>query len=142
MIGTWDEVSIQKPAVWSPEGGRVTAKVTRQWILGGRLMMDTSILSDGRESINLRGFDPQRKSYRSWWFNSEGHRNTATGTWNKKSQTTSWVSKLDDGKTMYFSIRFPNRNQEVVHLKVTDADGRVYFDMDSIVTRRKQENNQ
>jgi hypothetical protein len=139
MIGTWDEVSIQKPAVWTPEGGRITAKVTRQWILDGRLMMDTSILSDGRESINLRGFDPRSKAYRSWWFNSEGHRNTATGTWNEKSQTISWVSKLDDGKTMHFSIRFANRNQEVVDLKVTDADGKVYFDMDSIVTRRSEQ---
>ena len=137
-VGTWDEVSIQKPAVWAPEGGRVTAKVTRQWILDGRLMMHTSILSDGRESINLLGFDPQSKAYRSWWFNSEGHRNTATGTWNEKSQTISWVSKLDDGKTMHFSIRFPNRNQEVVDLKVTDADGKVYVDMDAIVTRRAE----
>lgn len=138
MIGTWDEVSIQKPAVWAPEGGRVTAKVTRQWILDGRVLMDTSIHSDGTESINLRGFDPQSKAYRSWWFNSEGQRNTATGSWNEKSETISWVSKLDDGKTMHFSIRFPNRNQEVVDLKVTDAHGKVYFDMDSIVTRRAE----
>jgi uncharacterized protein (TIGR03067 family) len=136
MVGTWDDVSIQKPAAWTPDGGRVTARITRHWILDGRLIMDTSTLSDGTENIAIFGFDPQSKDYRSWWFNSEGHRNTATGSWNEKSQTISYVSKLDDGKTMRTSLRFANRNQEVWEFKVTDADGKVYFDMDSIATRQ------
>ena len=136
MIGTWDDVSIQKPAVWTQKSGRVTAKITRQWILDGRLIMDRSILSDGTENLALFGFDPQSKVYGLWWFNSEGHHNVATGSWNDKSQTISYVTKLDDGKTWRSSLRFANRNHEVWDFKVTDADGKVYFDMDSIVTRR------
>jgi hypothetical protein len=73
MIGNWDVVEIHKPAVWTPKGGRVTAKKTRKWILDGRVVMDTSILSNGTESINLRDFDPQSKAYRSWWFNFEAN---------------------------------------------------------------------
>jgi hypothetical protein len=137
MIGTWDTVSIQKPAEWTPEGGRTTAKVKREWILDGRLVMDTSLHGDGQESIALVGYDPGQKVYRSWWFNSLGHRNDSRGQWNEAAQTLSYRTDLADGKSMQSSVRFAEENQEVWEFKVTDAAGKVYFDMDITASRRK-----
>ena len=136
MIGDWDAVSTMKPAEWTPDGDRTTSTITRKWILDGRFIMDTSIHSNGEESIALFGFDPNSKAYQSWWFSSDGNRNTSTGSWNEKALTLSCASELDDGKTMRTLLRFANRNQEVWEFKVTDADGKVYFDMDIVATRR------
>lgn len=136
MIGAWDTVSIKKPAAWSPDGDRDAAIVTRRWILDGRFMMDTSIHSDGVESIGLITFDPQMKAYRSWWFNSLGHRNTGSGSWDEAAQTLSLRSHLEEGRSMETSVRFEDRNQEEWRFLVTDAAGKVYLDMDITSTRR------
>ena len=137
MIGTWDTVSIQKPAEWTPSGGRSTAKVTREWILNGRLVMDTSIHSDGQESIALIGYDPGQKTYRSWWFNSEGHRNNSRGQWSEASKTLTYRTDLEDGKSMRSSVRFADANKEVWQFQVSDAAGKVYFDMEITAARKK-----
>ncbi|MDA1053275.1 MAG: DUF1579 family protein, partial [Planctomycetota bacterium] len=118
MIGTWDTVSTMKPAEWTPEGDSSTAKIKREWILNGRFVMDTSIHSNGDESIALIGYDLGQKAYRSWWFNSQGEfpRSPSTGSWNESKQTLSYVSELGDGKTMRSSVRFADPNQEVSEL--------------------------
>lgn len=135
MIGTWDTVTIQRPAEWTPAGGRETAKITREWILNGRFVMDTSLHSSGDESIAIFGYDPGQKTYRSWWFNSLGDRNTSRGQWNEASQSLSWRADLEDGRTMRSSLRFADANNEAWQFKVTDADGKVYLDMDITATR-------
>ncbi len=91
--------------------------------------------------MSLLGFDPQRKAYRTWWFNSEGHRGLNQGEWNEKTQTLTLVGDPQDGKTARGSARFPDPDHEVVEVKVTDAGGKIYFDMDIILTRQKQEKN-
>jgi hypothetical protein len=139
MIGTWNTVSVQKPAEWTPAGGRSTAMVTREWILNGRLVMDTSLHSDGQESVALIGYDPGQKIYRSWWFNSLGHRNDSRGQWNEGSQTLSYRTELEDGKSMHSSVRFADANREAWEFKVTDAAGKVYFDAEIAATRQMKE---
>lgn len=142
MAGTWDAVHIVKPAAWTPDGDRTTSTVKREWILDGRFLLDTSKHSTGQEGMFLVGFDPQRKAYRSWWFNSEGHRGPSQGTWNETTQTLTYVGEPQDGRTTRSSVRFADHDHEVVEVKVTDADGKVYFDMDIILTRRRHEKNQ
>jgi len=135
-IGTWDTVSIQNPAEWTPEGGRSTATVTREWILNGRFLMDTSIHSNGDESLALATYDPSQREYRSWWFNSKGHRNESRGTWNAAAQTMTYHTDLEEGRTMSSTVRFAGPDREVFHFIITDAAGKVFFDMDITATKR------
>jgi hypothetical protein len=137
MIGTWDTVTVQKPAEWTPAGDRSTATITREWILNGRFVMDTSLHSNGDESIAILGYDPGQKTYRSWWFNSLGHRNDSRGQWNEASQTLAWRTDLEDGKSMRSSVRLADANKEIWQFKVTDAAGKVFLDMDITATRKK-----
>ena len=142
MVGTWDAVHIMKPAAWTPDGDRTTSTIKRNWILDGRMLSETSTHSTGKEGMSLFGYDTQRKAYRSWWFNSEGHRGPSQGAWNEKTQTFTLEGAPQDGKTTRGSGRFPDPNHEVWEFKVTDGDGKVYFDMDIILTRRIPEKNQ
>lgn len=135
MIGDWNTVTVQKPAEWTPEGRRLTASVTREWILNGRFVMDTSIHSNGDESIAVMGYDPGQRAYRSWWFNSLGNRNDSRGQWNEASKTLTWETTLEDGRSMQSSVRFATPDQEIWRFQVTDAEGRVYLDMDITATR-------
>lgn len=137
MIGTWDTVTVQKPAEWTPGGGRSTAIVSREWILNGRVVMDTSMHSDGQESIAIIGYDPGQKVYRNWWFNSEGHRNDSRGQWNAASQTLTYRTQLEDDKSVQSSVRFADANKEIWQFKATDAAGKVYLDMEITATRKK-----
>jgi uncharacterized protein (TIGR03067 family) len=43
---------------------------------------------------------------------------------------------MEGGKTMRSSVRFAEPDKEQWQFKVTDADGKVYFDMDITATRR------
>ncbi len=137
MIGDWDTVSVMKPAEWTPQGDRSTAKIKREWILNGRFVMDTSTHSNGDESIAIIGYDAGRKTYRSWWFNSNGEfpRSQSTGNWDESKQTLSYVTGLGDGKTMRSSVRLADPNREVWEFKVADAVGKVYLDMEITATR-------
>jgi hypothetical protein len=138
MIGEWDTVSVINPAEWTPQGDRSTAKIKREWILNGRFVMDTSMHANGDESIAILGYDPGQQTYRSWWFNSQGEfpRSQSTGSWNESQQSLSYVSELDGGKTMRSSVRFADPNKELWQFKVTDAAGKVYFDMEITATRQ------
>jgi hypothetical protein len=137
MLGTWELVSVRKPALWSPNGDRITGTITREWILNGRFVMGTSTNSDGSEGLALFSFDPGKKEYRNWFFNSLGHRYDAHGSWNAAKQTFSLTAARDDGKTTKTSIRFDGPDREAWHTLITDAAGKIYVDMDSTLTRKQ-----
>ena len=137
MVGDWDSITIQKPAEWTPEGGRSTAKIKREWILNGRFVLDRPAHSNGQEGLTLFGFDPKQKAYRVWQFNSEGAfpLNPSKGGWSESQQTLSYVTELDGGKILNASVHFPSQNREDWKIKVTAA-GKVYLDMDVSATRQ------
>lgn len=137
LAGSWDAVAISKPAVWTPKEVKVTSKVTRNWILDGWFLQDTSEASDGIESYSLTTFDPNRKQYLGWWFNSEGHRNKSAGEWDAATETLTLTATLKDGLTVRSILRFTDANRHVWTVDVKDGDGKVYFDTEWTVTRRK-----
>jgi Protein of unknown function (DUF1579) len=137
FVGSWDTVAISKPAVWTPKEVRTTSKVTRKWVLDGQFLQDTSEISDGQEGFSLTTFDPQMKKYRGWWFNSEGHRNKSFGEWDGATETLSFKADLDDGLVARSSVRFIDKNRHVWKVEIKDRDGKLYFDCEWTVTRRK-----
>jgi hypothetical protein len=136
MIGTWDTVSIQRPAEWTPAEVRTTATINRKWVLGGRFVLDNSSHSDGQESIALITFDPHDQAYRSWWFNSEGLHNQSRGTWDEATKTLSYETEMPDGKQGRSKLHFAAPDREEWQFSVTDAAGKNYLDM-SITARKR-----
>lgn len=140
FVGTWDAVTVARPAEWTPTEVRITSVVTRRWILNKRFVLDNSVHADGQESLALFGYDPQAREYRTWWFNSEGHRNSAHGRWDSGSKTFSFETKLEQGRVSRSTIRLLTPDKHEWSIKVTDASAKVYYDSTITVTRRAPAN--
>ena len=138
LIGEWDAAAVFKPAEWTPKEERSSSKVTRSWVLDGWLLQDTAKISNGSESISLLGYDPQQKKYRGWWFNSEGHRNKSFGDWDEASGTLSFRADLEDELISTSSVNFIDQNHHVWKVQVKDAEGKLFFDGEWTVARRKE----
>ncbi len=136
FVGTWDAVTISRPAEWTPKEIQMKSLVVRQSILNGRFILDNSVHANGEESLALFGFDPSKREYRGWWFNSEGLRNTSRGSWDPSNRTFSFVTDSEDGKISTATIRLFNPDHHEWLLKVTDKTGKVFYDTTITVTRR------
>jgi hypothetical protein len=139
FVGTWDAVTVSRPAEWTPKEIRMTSVVTRKWILNKRFLLDNSEHADGQESLALLGYDPQGREYRSWWFNSEGHRNTSRGRWNPGTRTFSFETQPEQGRVSRSTIRLLAPDKHEWNIKVTDATGKVFYDSTITVTKRMPE---
>jgi hypothetical protein len=137
LIGTWDAVTVIHPAVWTPQEQRVTSVVTREWVLNQRFVLDRSTHSDGQESLSIIGYDPQAKEYRSWWFNSEGHRNTSRGSSGDGGRTMTLRAELEDGKIVRNLFTRTAPGQEQWRIVVTDQSNVVYFSSTIQATKRQ-----
>lgn len=137
FVGIWDAVTVARPAEWTPQEIRMTSVVTRQWILNKRFLLDDSEHANGQESLSIFGYDPQAREYRTWWFNSEGHRNSSRGRWDPATQTFSFQTEPEAGRVTRGTIRLISPDQHEWQFKVTDAAGKVYYDATVTTARRK-----
>lgn len=137
LIGEWDAAAVFRPAEWTPKEERSTSKVTRKWVLDGWFLQDTAEISNGSESISLLGYDAGRKKYRGWWFNSEGDRNKSFGDWDEAGGTMSFRADLKDRLVSTSSVKFIDVDHHVWRVQVKDAGGKLFFDGEWTVTRRK-----
>lgn len=140
FVGTWDAVTVSRPAEWTPKETRMTSVVTRQWILNERFVLDQSVQADGQESLALFGYDPQAGEYRAWWFNSEGHRNSSRGRLDSRTRTFSFETKPEQGHVSRSTIRLISPEKHEWNIKVTDATGKLFYDSTITVTKRESEN--
>jgi len=136
LIGTWDTVTVAKPAEWTPEEVRTTSTMTRTWALDKSVVMESSQQSDGKEGLSMFTYDPKQKAYRHWWFGSEGH-STSTCQWDDVSETLSFLSE-DNGLTSRGAMRFIDDDHHDHRLVVTDGNGKLYLDMKWTTTRSKK----
>jgi hypothetical protein len=138
LAGTWDVTSHAKQAEWTPMEERVTSKVVRTWVLNRTYLQDTSVQNttlegtltgdDGKQSLSLFTYDPQRAAYRSWWFSSDGYTSKSTGQWDAASNTLRTTSTLPAGQTSVGSVRFTDDDHHEWKILITDDAGKVYFD--------------
>ena len=94
-IGKWDFVyTSENPPLSKGEfNGR--------WILGGRFLERVADLTAERvpNDISLKvvmTYDSKEKTYRKWTFISNGRILAASGTWDERNRTMTWVSNYDE----------------------------------------------
>lgn len=137
-VGTWKTVSRIKPAEWTPEGGKTEGEEKIELVLGGRFIQGRARTQPGDvEAIWHGTFDPGRKVYRVWYFDSLGNIVDSTGTWDPKSNTLTWRETPQPGITSNFHWRFIDDDTFEWDVLARDAAGKVYLDMAGKLTRKK-----
>lgn len=135
-LGTWDTETHRRAAEWTPKPSRTTGTVTNAWVLDGRFMQQKGAESDGREHIQMRTFDPQKKQYRVWHFDSAGFADSLDGQWNETARTMTWQAERN-GITTTNRVHFPDNDTISWHVLARSAKGKVFSDMEGKFKRRR-----
>jgi hypothetical protein len=95
LIGTWLTRAIHRPSVADKDGYTSEGEANGEWILDGQfLRFAGSTTSDtGRMNYeSLITYDKRKRTYRRWFFRSDGLAAESTGNWDAKNNTLEWIS--------------------------------------------------
>jgi hypothetical protein len=111
-VGSWEENSVAKPALWTPEGAISTTTTTRRWILNGQMIENKGAWTPGNiEFLHLMTYDSNQKEYRQWYFD-KGNLvpQTSQGKWDAATQTFTFLGTLGDGIQSTSQQRFVDKD--------------------------------
>ena len=138
MVGTWKSTSVSRVAKWTPEETRSTQTYKTELVLDGRFLHSKGFDEQGK-LVNLQMFtyDPKKKTYRWWLFDSKGNAGESTGTWDEANQTLTLTNKAEGGIIGVMKIHFLDENTSEVKITWKEADGTIGFQMEGRSTRQK-----
>lgn len=136
-LGTWDFDMTNKPAAWTPKEERKANVATNEWVLGEMFLQGRGRTSDKVESVDLTTYDPQKKAYRTWYFDSRGYHSVWSGQWDEAAKTMTIRSDWDDGVTAQAQMRFIDPSSRELKLVAKDKEGKLLLDAQGEIRRRK-----
>ena len=136
-LGNWEGTMSAKPAVFTPDGGKLKGDEKVELVLKGRFIQGKTVNDDQTEATWLATYDVNMKAYRFWFYNSRGHTDESTGQWNEKSKTMTWMRTNPEGITSIAHWRFVDANTLEWDMIAKDKDGKVYLDLTGKMTRKK-----
>jgi hypothetical protein len=139
-VGSWRIAYTVPKAEWTPEEKRGTAEVTTKRAIGGKFLQEVAEHSDKKSTITIHTYDEQTKTYRSWWFSSEGRTSESTGIWDADTATMTWTAR-DRGNTTTGTSRFLDADKAEWTVLVKDNVGKPVFRMEGKSTRIKESKN-
>ncbi len=136
LVGSWNSECTEKQA---GKETRITGTMTTEWVLGGRFLQCRGMRNPGRiENLQIIGFDPAKKEFRMWYFDSSGTIvGPVGGQWDENSKTLTWQYKPRDDVLLVNRVHFIDNDSEEWHATVSGKDGAVLFDQQGKSTRRK-----
>jgi hypothetical protein len=139
LIGTWKDEATYKVAEWTPKKRTETLVYRDEWTLNGRFLQSRGREEgDGKaEDLQLMTFDPEKKVFRRWYFDSDGATNESTGKWDGKTNSFTWTGDLGDGITAVSVWTLADEDTVVWSRIAKDKDGKVYLDIEGKAVRRK-----
>jgi len=127
-VGKWKTEVVHLPTDAQPKEVKVTGTITCKPILGGNFIEEAGTNSLGVEHRVLWGYDPEKKVYRSWFFDSKNTSTMHNGKWDEKTSTMRWKGNLGDGVTSEAEHHFLDANTYKWTLVVKDKAGKVLVD--------------
>jgi hypothetical protein len=119
--GRWKVEVEVAPGQWASQPGKYQETKDGRWILKEQFLEET-IKNPHAEARNIIGYDQQRKTYRSWFFNADGVTGEWTGVWNEKSKTMNWTSHIGDGIDAKAWTRFNDAHNYDFELTIKGPD--------------------
>jgi hypothetical protein len=112
----------------------MTGITVNEWVVAKRFLRSKTRRQPGnQEIIQLWAYDPLRKEYRSWYFNSLGEAGEWTGHWDEGTKTLAGKS----GTTGVGKARLIDRDTLAWSVVARDQDGQVVLDLRGKSSRRK-----
>lgn len=138
-VGSWEESTVIKPALWTPERTTSTTTTIRRWILNGQMIENKGAWTPGNtEFLHLMTYDPHRKEYRQWYYDKDNLVPQAyQGKWDAATQTFTFIGTLGDGIQSSSQNHFVDNNTFTWTLVAKDGTGKVVLDMEGKCVRKK-----
>jgi hypothetical protein len=137
FVGTW---RIDQTMEFTASGRKVTATGfgTSKWVLGGRFLEYVAVTNPGEQEVYmLLTYDETKKKHRSWYFNSYGLQNIASGTWDENTKTLTRTGNLRQGNIGKAVTRFLDDNTIGFSFVETNRDEKVLKKINSTLTRQR-----
>jgi hypothetical protein len=125
-LGTWRTTYTIPQTAWNPEERTLSADLVTSRVVGGRFTQEKSEHSDGSSGSLIATYDGRQRTYRSWWFSSQGYTSESTGTWDAKTSTMTWTSK-QDGNESTTTFRFVDEDHAEWDLVIKAPGGQTVF---------------
>ena len=140
FVGSWQQQVLINTAEWISERLTMTATVTADWILSGRMVENKGVYSPGgMRFLVIVAYDAENKEYRQWCFDSHGtipRGDESRGKWDETTQTFTWLSSTSDGGTQTQTHRFIDKDAFEWTLVRKDRNGKVYLDIEAKSKRK------
>ncbi len=140
-VGTWATETTIRPCVWFSEGSTSKGIETVRWVLGGQFTeTNAKNLTTGVSSRSLVSFDRKSKTYRSWYFDSNGTfpQSKSVGTWDEATQTFTFVSSDDNMRSTTKLLLIGDDAAKWTGIWKNDED-QVLLDMTISVNRKTEQ---
>jgi len=138
FVGNWDSETTVRLSEGKPRDSKLKGTISVEWTLGSRFVQwKGSSIPAGFEDLQLLTFDAGKKTYRHWYFSSEGIGDDSTGTWDEETRTMTWKGDLRDGSSLLNVVRFTDKDTQEWKLVVKDKAGKALTEMHGKLTRRK-----
>jgi hypothetical protein len=137
FVGNWDMNVTISVSEGKPKEIKLTGTATIQWSLGGRFLQWKGSSTSGRfEDLQLLTYDAGRKTYRHWYFSSEGVADESAGKWDEATKTMTWKGDVGDGRTLLNVVRLTDKDTQEFNLVVKDRNGKAVTEIKGKMTRK------
>ncbi len=137
FVGTWETESTAKVAEWTPKEVKATGSIKCAWALGGRFVQGKGTDSQSGEVQSHWTYDANKKTYRMWFFNSDGVVVQWIGQWKPESKSFLLKQYLGNGIMDTLTARMADANTIEFTSEAKGKDGKIYFAFEGRWTRRK-----
>lgn len=136
LLGSWNVECTEKEG---ERETRITGTATTEWILGGHFLQWKGTRNPGGiENTQIIGFDPVKKQYTMWYFDSAGISvGPVGGQWDENEKTLTWRGTFQDDVSFVNRERFVDSDTTEWHFTVSRTDGTVLFEQQGKSTRKK-----
>ncbi len=140
FLGTWDTELVSKPAAWSPKETKSQGVSTFTWTLDGRFLRSVgkSVPPEKAESMQMMTYDPVRKEFYMWFFDSFGTFSESAGQWDADNQVLTWKAEPDEKLTSINRVQFVDKNTVQWTMTIKDKENKLYLDLRGKMQRRKE----
>lgn len=140
-VGEWTTEMSLIPSDPAQPSRELKGSASATWMVDGRFVRQEWRIhaAEGISAVSgttIMGYDEPSKTYRSWWFFSDGNTMSMTGIWDAASRKMTWTGEGSDMATTTVEAAFPEKSLEKWSIVFRDRAGKVNMRSEGTNKRR------